>query len=181
MMKRIATCLLVALVVSGPAGAADATPEDWQPVARLIGTWSGTASGSAGEASVQRRYAFVVGGRYVHETNTATYPPQEKNKTGEVHEHWGIFSFDKQRRTLVLRQFHVESFVNTYRRVEPPAGASATLVFESESFEKFNNAWKARESAEFLFDDDLVEVFELAPPGQPWRFYSRAQLRRTSR
>jgi hypothetical protein len=147
----------------------------------MIGTWSGTSSGSAGEANVQRRYVFVMGGRYLHETNTSTYPPQEKNKTGEVHEHWGMFNYDKQRKTLVLRQFHIESFVNTYRRVELPAGSTAALVFESESFENFNNAWKARESYEFPSDDQFVEVFELAPPGQPWRVYSRTQLKRTAR
>lgn len=180
-MKRIAACALAVLFASGPAAAADPTPEHWQPVARLIGTWSGTSTGSAGEASVQRRYVFVMGGRYIHETNTSTYPPQEKNKNGEVHEHWGMFSYDKPRKTLVLRQFHIESFVNTYRRVEPPAGSTATLVFESESFENFNNAWKARESYEFPSDDELIEVFELAPPGQPWRVYSRTQLKRTSR
>lgn len=129
-MKRIVACLLCMLLVSGPAGAADPIPEHWQPVARLIGTWSGTSTGSAGEASVQRRYVFVMGGRYIHETNTSTYPPQEKNKNGEVHEHWGMFSYDKQRKTLVLRQFHIESFVNTYGRVEPPAGSSAALVVD---------------------------------------------------
>jgi len=180
-VKRIAACLLVVISASIPAGAADPTPEHWQPVAPLIGTWSGTSTGSAGEASVQRRYVFVMGGRYIHETSTSTYPPQEKNKTGEVHEHWGMFSYDKPRKTLVLRQFHIESFVNTYRRAEPPAGSSAKLVFESESFENFNNAWMARESYEFPSDDELIEVFELAPPGQPWRVYSRTQLRRTSR
>lgn len=64
---------------------------------------------------------------------------------------------------------------------DPSAGSSATQVFESESFENFNNAWKARESYEFPSDDELVEVFELAPPGQPWRVYSRTPLKRTSR
>ncbi len=125
-MKRIAACLLVMLFLSCPVAAADPTPEHRQPVARLIGTWSGTS----------------------------TYLPQEKNKSGEVHERWGMFSHDKQRKTLMLRQFHVENF---------------------------NNLWNARESHELPSDDELVEVLELAPPGQPWRIYSRTQLRRTSR
>jgi len=168
-------------MLAGQASAAEPTPEHWMPVARLIGNWSGTSSGSAGEGNVQRRYAFVLGGRYIHETNISTYPPQEKNKTGEVHEHWGMISFDKQRKTLVLRQFHVESFVNTYRRVETPANSSAAFVFESESFENFNNTWKARETYEFLSDDEFVETFELAPPGQPYRTYSRTQLKRVAR
>ena len=67
--------------------AADPTPEHWQPVARLIGTGSGTSFGSSGEAGVPRCHVFVVGGRYIHETSISTCPPQEKNKNGEVHEH----------------------------------------------------------------------------------------------
>ena len=180
-MRRIAAILVVLWMIAGLAGAAEPVPEHWAPVARLIGSWTGTASGSAGDGSVQRRYAFVMNGRYIQETNTSTYLPQEKNKTGEVHEHWGMFSFDKQRKTLVLRQFHVESFVNTYRRVETLANPSAPLVLESESFENFNNAWKARETYEFLSDDEFVETFELAPPGQPYRTYSRTQLKRVAR
>lgn len=87
-VKRIAACLFTALLANEPALANDATRDPWHPIARLIGTWAGTSSGSAGEASVQRRYVFVMGGRYIHETSTSTYPPQEKNKNGEVHEHW---------------------------------------------------------------------------------------------
>lgn len=55
------------------------------------------------------------------------------------------------------------------------------LVFESESFENFINALKARESHEFPSDDELVAAFELAPPGKPCRGYGRTQPRRTPR
>jgi hypothetical protein len=99
-VKRIVACQLVMLFVSCPVAAANPTPEHWQPVARLIGTWSGISTGSAGE-----------------EINTSVDIPREKNNSGEVHAHWGIFSYDKQRETLMLGQFHAESFVYTYRRV----------------------------------------------------------------
>jgi hypothetical protein len=55
----------------------------------------------------------------------------------------------KARKLIVLRQFHVEGFVNTYRRVDSEGGANS-LVFESEVFENFSNSWKARETYEFL-------------------------------
>ena len=180
-MKLFAAILVCASVVAGPADAAEPAPEHWAPVQRLIGNWSGTASGESGEGTVERRYAFIMNGRFIHETNTSTYPPQKRNKAGEVHEHWGVFSFDKARKTLVLRQFHVEGFVNTYRRIETAAGASTALVFESESFENFNNSWKARESYEFLSDDEFVETFELAPPGQRFSIYSRNHFKRLPR
>ena len=95
-----------------------------------------------------------------HETNTSTYAPQERDKAGEVHEHTGMFSHDKARKLLALRQFHREGIVNTYRQVSE-AGATP-LVFESEVFENFNNAWKARETID---DGGVVETFELAGAG----------------
>jgi hypothetical protein len=152
----------------------------WTPVQRLLGDWTGTATGQAGTGSVTRRYAFVLADRYIHETNTSIYPPQERNKNGEVHEHWGMLSFDIARKTLVLRHFHVEGFVNTFRQnLEPRAGN--LLVFESEGFENFSNSWKARETYEFISDDEFVETFELAAPGKPFQTYSRTQLKRTRR
>jgi hypothetical protein len=151
-------------------------PDPWLPMARFVGEWQGTASGEAGSGRVTRHYAKALGGRFIQESNTTTYPPQEKNKNGEVHEHSGMFSYDKGRNTLVLRQFHIEGFVNTYRQSSLP-GADK-LVFESENFENFSNSWKARETYEFIGDDQFVEVFELAPPGKPFQVYSRTELKR---
>ncbi|NRF71622.1 hypothetical protein HLB44_32005 [Aquincola sp. S2] len=167
-------CVLAALPLCGQAQDRPADP--WRPIQRLLGDWVGTTEGQAGTASVSRRYAQVLRGRFVHETNMSTYPPQERNKAGEVHEHTGMFSHDKARKVLVLRHFHIEGFVNTYRQVSEPG--AALLVFESEVFENFNNAWKARETYEFTGDDEFVETFELAPPGKPFQVYSRTQLKR---
>ena len=77
--------------------------DPWKPVERLIGDWRGTVTGQAGSGDVTRRYAKVMGGRFIQETNVSTYLPQEQNKKGEVHEHSGMFSYDKQRKVLMLR------------------------------------------------------------------------------
>jgi hypothetical protein len=178
-MKLVAAVLVSLAVAAGSTLAADAVPEPWLPVHRLVGSWIGKASGQAGEGTVVRRYAFVMNGRFIHETNITTYPPQEKNRKGEVHEHQSFISFDKARKTLVLRQFHVEGFVNTFRQAAPVAGMPATVVFESESFENFSNTWKARETYEFISDDEFVETFELAPPGKPFSTYGRSHFKRS--
>ena len=154
--------------------AQEANPLD--ALERFVGEWRGTATGAAGEGSVARRYAKVMGGRFIQEVNTSTYPPQEKNKKGEVHEHSGMFSYDKQRKVLMLRQFHIEGFVNTFRQMSEPGAAK--LIFESETFESFSNSWKARETYEFQGEDQFVETFELAPPGKAFQVYSRTDLRR---
>jgi hypothetical protein len=91
-----------------------------------------------------------------------------------------VFSYDKTRSLIVLRQFHVEGFVNTYRQATDTVRAGS-LAFDSESFENFSNSWKARETYEFLSDDEFVETFELAPPGKPYQVYSRNQLKRMAK
>lgn len=177
-MLRHAGVLVIAAALGlglvSPARAQDADP--WKPLVRFVGEWRGTATGQAGTGEVIRHYAKVMGGRFLQETNTSTYPPQEKNKRGEVHEHSSMFSYDRQRKVLMLRQFHIEGFVNTYKQVSE--SASAKLVFESEAFENFSNAWRARETYEFDGDDRIVEAFELAAPGKDFQIYSRTELKR---
>lgn len=176
-MSRWSWSLLAFLVVVPVAHAADAAADAWRPVERLVGNWRGSSTGEAGHAEVVRSYRKLMNGRYLQETHTSTYPPQPRNAKGEVHEHLSLISHDRQRQTLVLRQFHIEGFVNTYRLSAEPA-ADGKLVFESEQFENFSNAWKARETYEFTGDDRVVETFELAPPGKPFQVYSRTELQR---
>lgn len=171
-IRVLLSALSLASVMSAQAQSAD----PWKPMERFIGSWQGTATGQAGEGAVVRTYTKVMGGRFIQEANTSTYPPQDKNKKGEIHEHSGMFSYDKQRKMLMLRQFHIEGFVNTYKQASEVDAAK--LVFESEGFENFNNSWKARETYEFDGDDRFVETFELAPPGKEFQVYSRTELKR---
>jgi hypothetical protein len=126
---------------------------------------------------VTRRYNWVLGDRYLHEVNTSVYPPQERNKKGERHDHWSLFSYDRARKLIVMRQFHIEGFVNTYRLVQ--AGPNK-IVFESEAFENLSNSWRARESYEFTDPNEVVEIFELAAPGKEFEIYVRANLQRAA-
>jgi hypothetical protein len=65
--------------------------------------------------------------------NQSTYPPQPANAKGEVHEDEGFISLDRSRKKLVLRQFHVEGFVNQY--VEDEGSTSQQVRFTSEQIE----------------------------------------------
>lgn len=155
-------------------------PDPWEPVRFLVGDWEGTAEGQAGAGTVRRSYSFVLKDRYLHEKNVSTYPPQQANKGGEVHEHWSFFSYDRVRTILVLRQFHQEGFVNQYT-FNKTASGSGKLVFESEHFENFDNNWKARETYEIRSPDEFVETFELASPGKELQVYSRNSFKRVKR
>jgi hypothetical protein len=85
-----------------------------------------------------------------------------------------MISFDKARRKFVLRQFHVEGFVNQYAGGED-------LRFESESIENIPAGYRARETYVFDGDDAFVERFEMAAPGKEFAVYSEARFRRRAR
>lgn len=175
-MKRTVVLLLLALIPISVV-AEEKKPDPWQQMRFLIGNWQGTVSGQAGTGTVTRMYQFILNDKFIQEQNTSTYPPQEQNKKGEVHHHLGVISYDRKRKTLMLRQFHEESFVNLYA-LNPSVSTAALLVFESENFENFDNSWKAKETYEIISPNEFVETFELAPPGKAFELYSRNHFKR---
>ena len=114
----------------------------------------------------------MLNGRFIRVQNTSTYAPQPKNPKGEVHQDVGYFSRDGGRKRLVLRQFHVEGFVNQY--VQEPG----TLIFVSEAIENIPAGFRARETYVSLGPDGFEETFELAEPGKDWQLYSRTRFKR---
>jgi hypothetical protein len=176
---RYLTYLLSAMLCWS-ANAADPKPDPWSSVRFLVGTWGGTSSGQPGNGTVERKYEFVLGDRFIHERNVSTYPPQERNKPGEVHEHWSLLSYDRARKALVLRQFHQEGFVNqfvSYLQANEPG----KLVFASEAFENLDSKWRARETYQVISADEFIETFELAEPGKEFQVYSKNHFKRVAR
>lgn len=161
--------------VPAPSPAAD----PWAAVRFLVGEWEGTSEGQPGKGTVKRSYRFVLGDRFIHEQNVSTYPPQDVNPKGEVHEHWSLISRDRARKTHVLRQFHQEGFVNQFAM--QPAAAASPLVFESEALENVPKGWKARETYEIVSPDEFVETFELSMADKPFEVYSRNRFKRVGR
>ena len=177
-MNRWSTVALVAVLASGEARSEEAKPADRLSEVRfLVGRWNGTSDGQAGRGSVSRVYEPILNGRYIHERNRSEYPAQAANPKGEIHEHWSFLSYDKIRQTVVLRQFHVEGFVNTYRLV-PRNAADKRLVFESDQIENLPGDWKARETYEQISPDEFTETFELAAPGKAFEVYGKTQFSR---
>jgi len=150
--------------------------DPFHDVAFMLGRWEGTTEGQAGSGTVKRTYEGILRSRFIRVQNQSTYPPQPKNPKGEVHEDLGILSFDTARRRLVLRQFHVEGFVNEY--VRDDSQPSGRLVFTTEAIENIPTGWRARETYAALGPDEFEEVFELAPPGKEFELYSRTRLKR---
>jgi hypothetical protein len=138
----------------------------------LVGHWQGTTHGEPGDGRGERTYEFVLRGKFLRGTNRTTYPPQTKNPKGEVHEDVAYFSYDRQQKRMVLRQFHAEGFVNEYVQKD------ASLVFETSEIENIPPGWRARETYRAVSPDEFVEIFELAEPQKDFAVYSESRWRR---
>jgi THAP4-like, heme-binding beta-barrel domain len=174
---RLGACVLLLVLLANAIGAQHGSATDaLEPLAFLIGRWEGTSEGLPGKAKVQREYRPALNSRFIHGRNRSEYPPQEKNPRGEIHEDESWFSFDRARKRIVLRQFHVEGFVNQY--AQDSTSAAQRLVFTTESIENIPPGWRARETYVVHGPDQFEEVFELAEPGKEFELYSRARLKR---
>ena len=165
-----ATIAAIPLVAQAPAH---------DPFARvnfLVGRWEGTAEGQPGTGTVRREYSRVLNGRFIRVVNRSEYPAQAKNPKGEIHEDEGYLSVDRSRKALVLRQFHIEGFVNQY--VEDPASPATRVVFNTETIENIPAGWRARETYLVHGPDEFEEIFELAEAGKPFEVYSRSRFTR---
>lgn len=168
-------CGLVLAV--GTSHAQQAPPAD--PFARvsfLIGRWQGTSEGQPGKGTVRREYTRALNDRFIRVTNRSEYPAQEQNPKGEIHHDEGFISLDRARKKLVLRQFHVEGFVNQY--VEDDGATATRIVFTTEAIENIPAGWQARETYVVHGPDEIEEIFELAEAGKTFEVYSRSRLTR---
>jgi len=152
----------------------------WTNLNFLIGSWQGVGSGQAGNSNVERSYQLILNDKFLEVRNKSTYPPQSQNPQGEVHEDLGLISFDKTRKTFILRKFHVEGFVNQYV-MDYLSPDGKMFVFTSESIENIPAGWRARETYQVVNSDDFTETFELAAPGKDFELYVRSQCKRLPR
>jgi hypothetical protein len=169
-MKTPVLTLVLLAFVSAPI-LADESPAGLQRLDFMVGKWRGTSDGEPGKGTVDRECWRILKDRFVECRTTSTYAPQEKNPKGEVHVAKAIYSFDKKTKTLRLRQFHGEGFVNSY--VEGEAMVSTTLEIEN-----IPAGWRARETYKQSSMDSFEEKFELAEPGKEFAVYSASTFER---
>lgn len=186
LLSRRGVVLAGAAFVGAPLAAvtrgASATPSlhrDLEGLKPFVGAWNGRGEGQPGISTVERSYEVALGGRFIAVRNRSIYAPQDKNPTGEVHDDAGYLSFDKFRGRYVLRQFHVEGFVNQFVAATPGFEAG-TLVFDSEAIENIPAGWRARETYRFAGNDAFEETFELAEPGRGFMLYAHNRFTRAS-
>lgn len=174
---RLACLIAAVLAISPGSSSGQGSPAAaLDRLGMLVGSWEGTTEGQPGKGTVRRTYSWALNRRFIRVQNRSEYPAQEKNPKGEVHEDEGFFSFDRGRKRIVFRQFHVEGFVNQY--VEDEGTSSDRWVFTSEAIENIPPGWRARETYIVHGPNELEEIFELAQEGKPFQVYSRSRLKR---
>jgi hypothetical protein len=149
----------------------------WLPLSYFVGNWKGTGEAGGMKGAYERSYQSVFNGRFIEARNKSVFSPTEKNPRGEVHEDLGYFSYDKNRKLFILRQFHVEGFVNQYR-LDTISSNGKTIVFATESIENIPLGWKAKETYQLISTNEFIETFELAEPGKAFEVYSKVRLMR---
>jgi hypothetical protein len=187
-VKSVAVFLLPIAVATGLAAPIPSSPRAQEPPEKvkrdpfdrlrgLQGRWRGEGIGQPGRCTVERTYQFVLRDKYLNVRNLSVYLPQDKNPSGEKHEDWGMFSYDVSRTRLVLRQFHIEGFVNQYV-LDRALDDGTELVFVSEAIENIPAGYRARETYRFTDADSFEETFELAKPGKDFEVYVKNKLTR---
>lgn len=171
--RRVGLVAAVAL-----AGAVHAWPQDpaadpWGPLRLLEGTWEGEIDGRLGQGRGLRRYERAVGGQYLVMRQTSVRLPQEKSPQGDHHREMAVFSHDRVRERIVLREFFVEGYVvRSLCEVAP-----GRVVCASEDVES-GPGMRSRLTLEIADAFGFEEVFELASPGEELRVYFTNRWRR---
>lgn len=174
-MKKLVLLLLLIPTLSF----SQVTKQDslWAPFRWFSGNWTGDSEGQPGKGKYERSYEVVLNKKFIEIKNKSSYPPSQQNPKGEVHEDHGFISYDRARKTFVLRQFHIEGFVNQYH-LESISPDGKTIVFLSEAIENIPAGFRARETYKITSDNEFTEVFEIAEPGKEFELYSKATLKR---
>ena len=136
-----------------------------------VGDWTGRGTGKPGLSSVEQSFTLTLADQFIE------IMTQEANPSGEVHEELGLIGFDQARSQYVLREFHVEGFVNQYL-LEETTSDESKLRFVTESMENMPPGWRGRTTLEILSGDSFREIFELAGPGEGWTCYITIEFQR---
>ena len=174
-MKKLT--LLILLIPFYSFGQVSKQDSIWIPFSFIIGDWEGTGEGEPGKGDYERSYHFIFNKKFIEVKNKSTYPPTDKYPEGEVHEDVGYISYDKIRKTFILRQFHKEGFVNQYL-LDNISTDGKTFIFTTESIENIPPGWKARETYNVLNDNGFTETFELAEPDRGFQIYTKTKFNR---
>ena len=171
--KRNIVLLFCVLTFSGMASAQK------NPLERLdflIGDWVGTGKGyNNTQSKVEISFYYIMKGKFIEMDSESRFAPVGKNDKGQFHQEKGFFSYDKDRKQIVYRQFSNDGYVNQYY-LNDTISTAHTLVFDSEKTENFIPDGKARWIIQKEGDHQLSTSFNVAFPGQSFVSFGSQEL-----
>lgn len=176
-IKRSLTLLVAILVLPAQIGLvrsqqepprkeSEASADPWAPLKLLEGVWEGDIDGKLGQGRAVRRYRFIMDGRYLLCRHRSVRLPQASSPDGDQHEEIGVFSYDRERKTIVYREFLNEGVVvRSSCKVD-----GMKVVCTSESVES-GPGIRARLTLQVTDRYRFTEKYELAFPGKELELY----------
>jgi hypothetical protein len=143
----------------------------------LIGKWSGHGAGFGHTSDVEHEFEFVLQGKFIRSV-THSVAHDDAGEVVEVHEDLGMFSYDPDRETIILREFYTEGYVITYVMKEGDKPGEG-FVFTSEETEG-TGGLQAQLRLDMLSQDEYQMFLDLANPGEDWRECQALRMRRNS-
>ena len=159
-----------AFLCAAVAGAAEPAKDDLAELRWMQGEWRGVGEGDPGTSGSERHVDSYLDNKYIRATGRSVYPKQEKSPKGEVHSQLNLWSFDRARKVIVMREFDTLGFVCTYV-LDKGASAPDRWVLVAESLENVPKGWKARYAITRKSDDEYHEMLELDPDGKGFQPY----------
>lgn len=161
-MKSVFQFLAVLLLALAPGAglAREGAADRLAAISWILGGWAGVGEGRPGASASTRHATRVQNGHFVKVEGRSVYPKQERNDAGEVHSSIDLWSFDRRRNLLVMRQFDSLGFVSTYVQ-DRAASTAGRLVLVSEHLENVPAGWKTRYTYTYRAPNEYHELFEL--------------------
>lgn len=145
----------------------------------LVGDWKGVGQGEPGTSASERHIDSFLDGRYIRASGQSVYPKQEQNPKGEIHGQLDIWSCDRARSSVVVRQFDTLGFAITYV-LDKAASAPDRWVLVAESLENVPKGLKARYIYVRQGEDEYHEILELDSDGKGFKAYVTNRFLRVS-
>lgn len=169
--RWLMVALLGATMLSAPGGARwvraqTVVPtakelEAWEPIWLLEGTWKAEIRGSLGDGEGLRTYEKTMDGVYTVARHVSVRLPQPESPEGDHHRELAVYSYDRERGTIVLREFIVEGYVLQSACVTEPR----RITCSTESVES-GPGIRARLTIDISDPFRFLETYELAFPGE---------------
>lgn len=143
---------------------------------KLIGSWEGSGEGfSSSKSTITAEYSWLMNQQYIEVKHRSVFEPTAQKPQGEIHEDMGIISYNKSKKAIVFRQYHIEGFYNEYV-LSDSLSNNSKLVFETEKIENFVPGGRARFTILFKKTNEIETLFDVGFPGKEMACFGKNML-----